>query len=214
MNDIKLDKFIESFAEHGISLSENAVSLLVKYTSEIKRFNNALHLVSSRDVNFLWSRHILDSCAPLLLGLIERGSTLLDIGSGAGLPGIPIAITSPNMQITMFESNQKKARFISRMIDILGLTNARILNQRFDSGTGKFNFCVSRAVYSDYNILPKISDSLLPYGKAIFFKGRDSLDNLPTANIIDDASYSSCDVIEMPGIIFEGRVLVVFTKKA
>ncbi|HHO59689.1 MAG TPA: 16S rRNA (guanine(527)-N(7))-methyltransferase RsmG, partial [Thiotrichales bacterium] len=102
---------------------------LVHYIQLIARWNKTFNLTAVRDVEAMVSKHLLDSLAvqPYL-----EGKLILDVGSGAGLPGIPFAITSPDKQFVLLDSNGKKTRFLMQAKIDLKLTNVEIVHQRVE----------------------------------------------------------------------------------
>ncbi|MCL2139316.1 MAG: class I SAM-dependent methyltransferase, partial [Treponema sp.] len=103
--------------------------LLEQYLAEIERFNPSLSLVGTNDRHCLIVRHILDSLAPL--GIIFRAmngshASIADVGSGAGLPGIPLAITLPDVKFTLIERKNRRAGFLRNVCNILGLSNVSV----------------------------------------------------------------------------------------
>ena len=100
---------------------------LVHYVQLIARWNKAFNLTAIRDVEEMVSKHLLDS---LVVQPYVEGQTVLDVGSGAGLPGIPFAITSPEKQFTLIDSNGKKTRFLTQAKIDLKLDNIEVVHQR------------------------------------------------------------------------------------
>jgi len=102
---------------------------LVHYIQLIARWNKAFNLTAIRDVEEMVSKHLLDSLAvqPYL-----EGGTVLDVGSGAGLPGIPFAITSPEKTFVLIDSNGKKTRFLTQVKIELELDNVEVVHQRVE----------------------------------------------------------------------------------
>jgi len=109
---------------------ESAVSLLAAYVREIAIFNPALSLVGTSDARELVSRHILDSLAPLgiIAGMLDGAGPahIADVGSGAGLPGIPLAIAMPDARFTLIERKGRRAGFLRSALETLGLANASV----------------------------------------------------------------------------------------
>ena len=102
---------------------------LVHYIQLIARWNKAFNLTAIRDVEEMVSKHLLDS---LVVQPYVEGQTVLDIGSGAGLPGIPFAITSPDKRFTLIDSNGKKTRFLTQAKIDLKLDNVEVIHQRVE----------------------------------------------------------------------------------
>ena len=100
---------------------------LVHYIQLIARWNKAFNLTAIRDVEEMVSKHLLDS---LVVQPYLEGKTVLDVGSGAGLPGIPFAITSPDKHFVLVDTNGKKTRFLTQAKIDLKLDNVEVINQR------------------------------------------------------------------------------------
>jgi len=113
----------------GLFYSVEMQQKLVHYIQLIARWNKAFNLTAIRDVEEMVSKHLLDSLAvqPYL-----EGSVILDVGSGAGLPGIPFAITSPDKQFVLIDSNGKKTRFLTQAKIDLKLDNIKVVHQRVE----------------------------------------------------------------------------------
>ena len=127
----------------ALGLGELGIEKLEAYVGLIEKWNRVYNLTAIREREKMISHHLLDSLA--ILPHIE-GKRAADVGSGAGLPGIPMAITRPDRQVTLIESNQKKAAFLRQAIIELELENADVLDERVESiEDGAFDLIVSRA---------------------------------------------------------------------
>ncbi len=206
-----MDSFNKYLELHNIHLDKTTLDKFVHFEDFIRRFNRSIKLVASREVDNLWLRHFADSLSPFVEGILPSSGNFLDIGSGAGLPGIPLAIVNNEFNITMAESNQRKARFISRTIIGLSLDNARVFSERFERINGVFDIILIRAVYSDYNILSSLKRFIPISGMCIFYKGSDYAATLPDKYILDDNGFSEARIIRPSGLSGES-VLVVFYK--
>lgn len=114
----------------GINISSEQQQLLLGYLSLLAKWNKAYNLTAIRDVNQMVSRHLLDSLS--IVPYIE-GEHWLDVGSGGGMPGIPLAIMFPNKHFTLLDSNGKKTRFLTQVILELKLPNVVVVNDRVES---------------------------------------------------------------------------------
>ncbi len=111
----------------GLHFSVPVQQKLVHYIQLIARWNKSFNLTAIRDVEEMVSKHLLDSLA---VQPYVEGDTVLDVGSGAGLPGIPFAITSPDKQFVLLDSNGKKTRFLTQAKIDLKLENVEVIHQR------------------------------------------------------------------------------------
>ena len=116
-----------------LDLPEAAIARLLAYVDLLARWNATYNLSAVRDPLEMIARHLLDSLA---IVPYVRGGTLADLGSGAGLPGIPLAIVAPQQQVTLVDSNGKKTRFLRAAVRELGLANVRVAERRVEAVEG------------------------------------------------------------------------------
>ena len=128
--------------------ADTALKLLTRYIEEIELFNTAYGLVKVQDRRELIVKHILDSLAPLnILRSLEKTSSIADVGSGAGLPGIPLAVCMPGAEFTLIERMGRRAGFLRNTLAIMGLPNVRVEEKEMEriSPAGCFDIVVLRA---------------------------------------------------------------------
>ena len=143
MGDSLLEKLQQGCKTLNIELGNEQYQQLLAYVVLLDKWNKVYNLTSVRDPNEMISRHILDSLAilPYL-----AGKTLLDVGTGAGLPGIPIAIIKPDMTVTLLDSNSKKTRFLQQAKAELSLSNVTVVHGRVEQvELPKFDTVTARA---------------------------------------------------------------------
>jgi 16S rRNA (guanine527-N7)-methyltransferase len=143
MDDGLLQKLQQGCDELKLTLSQAKLEKLVCYVELLDKWNKVYNLTSVRDPNDMISRHILDSLAilPYLSGM-----TLLDVGTGAGLPGIPLAIARPELAITLLDSNSKKTRFLQQAKAELALDNITVVHARIEQAElPKYDMVTARA---------------------------------------------------------------------
>ena len=116
--------------EIGIGLSDAQVNQLIGYVDLMEKWNRAFNLTAVRRRAELFSRHIVESLA---IKPYTRGEKWADIGTGAGLPGVPLAITEPNKQFVLLDSNGKKTRFLLEVKRALGLSNIEVETTRVEN---------------------------------------------------------------------------------
>ena len=124
---IKLESGI---ARLGLEIPDNAVDFLLAYMELLKEWSGTYNLIAPKERDFLLARHVLDSLS--IAGYLQAGS-LLDVGTGAGLPGLPLAIIKPEMKVTLVDSAGKKIRFIRHVARSLNLPNIQALHQRVEA---------------------------------------------------------------------------------
>lgn len=161
----------------GFGMSCIHLEKFLRYHTEILRWSSRVHLVSSGDLSRIPSRHFLDSLLPLHLNCMPDLCRVVDIGSGAGFPGIPLAICRPEMHITLVESNRKKGLFLQHIVRTLCLSNVIVRMDRMEH-LGKqedlqatYDVAVARAVTSLGKLVPWGFPLLKPGGQLIVYKG-------------------------------------------
>ena len=165
----RLDAGLASVA---VDLDRQARERLVAYLRLLNRWNRAYNLTAVRDPLDMIHRHLLDSLSvmPYL-----RGERCLDVGSGAGLPGLVLAVTRPGIAWVLLDSNAKKCRFLSRARAELRLDNVRVERSRvedFHPGT-RFSTIISRALSSLADFVAGAGHLLAPGGCLLAMKGRN-----------------------------------------
>jgi len=164
----------ESFVPEAEPASALAVfgerlPLARRYAELLVEFSDELGLLGPREMPKLWSRHILNSA--VVAELVHDGEVVADIGSGAGLPGIPMAIARPNVQFVLIEPMERRSSWLERVADDLGLDNVRVLRARAEDVGEVFDVCTARAV----SALPKLLRLVVPItkdgGRVLALKG-------------------------------------------
>jgi 16S rRNA (guanine527-N7)-methyltransferase len=173
-------------AELGLAPSASAVELLLDYVELLARWNSAYNLTAVRSTPAMVSNHLLDSLA---VAHLVRGERLVDVGSGAGLPGIPLAITAPQLQVALVDANGKKTRFLREAVRALQLANVRIEAQRVENVRGEYDTVVARAFASLSDMLRLGGHLLAPEGILLALKGqlhKDEIVSLPDGFVVAD----------------------------
>ena len=159
-------------------LTDAQIELFELYSNLLLEWNEKFNLTAITDKDDIIEKHFIDSLYLTKYISLENKS-LLDVGSGAGFPGIPLAIVSPSTQVTLLESNGKKVSFLKEVVNKLNLKNVQIIQGRSEELSMRelFDFVTARAV-KQLNILLEISTHLLKVGgKFIAYKG-DAEDEL------------------------------------
>ena len=167
------------FSFQNKQLSEKEFLLLEKYEQLLKSKNEQVNLISRKDILNIWENHILHSLTIHFLGDIPNHSLILDLGTGGGLPGIPLAISLPNCKLILLDSIQKKITTVRTIVRELSLSNIQIFCERAESFgenqlfAHKFDFIVTRAV-TELRELIKWSSLLLKKNGVLYaLKGGD-----------------------------------------
>lgn len=188
----------------GTSLPDGAVERLLDYRELLERWNSAYNLTAIRDDREMVARHLLDSLAILPY---VHGRSLADLGTGPGLPGIPLAIAEPAREVLMVDSNGKKVRFLREAIRSLKLGNARALQSRVEDVEGTFECVTARAFASLADMLGWGGHLLAPNGIWLAMKGRhpaEELDGVPEGFRVE-----AIHALTVPGVEGERHLVVI-----
>lgn len=182
----------------GLSLDAKKIFDLLNYLQELYKWNQAYNLSAIREPEEMIKRHLLDSLSilPILEEKIKKNNDLerlIDVGSGGGLPGIPLAICLPDLHVTLLDSNGKKTRFLFQTALKLGLKNIHVINERVESyqPMEKFNVVTSRAFASLDDMVTGSQHLLKEEGEFWAMKGvypKDELEACHSVNLIDSHS--------------------------
>lgn len=187
-----------------LDLPDVVIARLLAYVDLLARWNATYNLSAVRDPLEMVTRHLLDS---LTIVPYVTGATLVDLGSGAGLPGIPLAILAPERAVTLVDSNGKKTRFLRAAVRELALTNVSVAEKRAEAVTGTFECVTARAFASLADMLEWGGHLLAPTGVWLALKGRfpqDELAALPIGFRVDEVR-----PLTVPGLDAERHVVVI-----
>lgn len=170
------NQLIRGAVEMSVTLTDAQVEKLLAYVREFEKWNKAYNLSAVRDIRQMVARHLLDSLSvvPWFTGNKKFSATrIIDVGTGGGLPGIPLAIMFPEKQFTLLDSNGKKTRFLFQVKTLLGLTNVSVENRRVEEfqPEQKFNAVISRAFASLQDMTDGCSHLLEENGIFLAMKG-------------------------------------------
>ena len=169
----------------GVEIGPEVAEQLAMHARELLRWTARINLTAITDAREIAVKHILDSLAPA--GLLPPHGTLLDIGSGAGFPGIPLKLVRPSLGVTLIDASRKKVNFLKHVIRTLGLTDIQALHLRAEDLGGQpdlphqFEFIVSRALSTLEPFLRTALPLLTPGGIVIAMKGRLTDSEAPAA---------------------------------
>ena len=174
--------------ELGIEPTEERLSMFMTYLSELKKWNRAYSLTALKTDKDIVIKHFLDSC--LYLRAIPKGSQrIVDVGSGAGFPGVALKIIMPEIEFSLVEPSRKKSAFLRHIIRILGLKKIDIIEKRVeDIKDMEFDIALTRALFSARDFLKKTSHIVKRGGLFILSKGpefRAELNEIKNYYVID-----------------------------
>ena len=189
----------QGIADAGLVISQPTQQKLLVYLALMQKWNKVHNLTAVRDPDEMVTLHLLDSLA--VLPFID-GKSLLDVGSGAGLPGIPLAICLPELKVTVIDSNQKKVSFMRQAKAELGIANLEVLGGRVEEiqPDHKFDIVISRA-FSDLSLFISLTYQLCDaHGKWLAMKGV-----YPDAELVEleqktKLKPSKVEVLKVPGL--------------
>jgi 16S rRNA (guanine527-N7)-methyltransferase len=191
----------------GLRLPADAVGRLLDYQALLERWNGAYNLTAIRDPAEMISRHLLDSLA--ILPYVQ-GDALADLGTGPGLPGIPLAIAAPGRQVLLVDSNGKKVRFLREAIRALKLEGVRAVQSRVEEVEGRYDCITARAFASLADMLAWGGHLLAPQGIWLAMKGKSPDDEL--AGVPDGFAVDGIHALDVPGLGAAERHLVVLRR--
>ena len=209
MSEHDLPAGVASTLQQGLASMGLAAELappLLRYLALLHRWNGTYNLTAIRDPQEMVTRHLLDSLA--MQPFVADGS-LADLGTGPGLPGIPLAIACPGLQVTLVESNGKKARFLREAVRTLGLANARVAESRAEAldQPGAYDAITARALDTLAGIIEVGGHLLRPGGKLLAMKGvrpEEEIAALPRGWKV-----STVHPLAVPGLVGERHLAII-----
>ncbi|AXD74268.1 16S rRNA (guanine(527)-N(7))-methyltransferase RsmG [Salmonella enterica] len=205
-----LNKLSRLLDEAGISLTDHQKTQLVAYVDMLHKWNKAYNLTSVRDPAEMVVRHILDSIvvAPYL-----QGQRFIDVGTGPGLPGIPLAIVLPDAHFTLLDSLGKRVRFLRQVQHELKLENITPVQSRVEAYPSEppFDGVISRAFASLNDMVSWCH--YLPGEKGRFYALKGQLPEDEIASLPDDFSVESVEKLRVPQLEGERHLVIIKSNK-
>jgi 16S rRNA (guanine527-N7)-methyltransferase len=174
-------RLVSGAQELGLALTEEQSGRLLTLLTELQDWNSRFNLTAIREPGDAVVKHLLDS---LSIHRFLRGRTVADVGTGAGFPGLPLAIVNPERQFTLIEATTKKAKFVEHVIARLALTNVTLVNARAERyrPAVRFDCVVARALGNLSEFVRVAGHLCAPRGRLLAMKGkapRAEIEDLP-----------------------------------
>ncbi|MBI5753272.1 MAG: 16S rRNA (guanine(527)-N(7))-methyltransferase RsmG [Hydrogenophilales bacterium] len=192
------EDLVAGLAALGVPLDTAQQQKLLDYIALIVKWNKVYNLTAVREPEAMIAHHLLDSLA--VLPHLSGARRLIDVGSGAGLPGIPLAIARPDMNVVLLDSNHKKATFMRQACLELGLANAEVVCERVEKWQpqDKFDAVISRA-YSELKEFVRLSAHLAAKGGKLYaMKGLYPVEEI--AQLAASAKVEAVIALTVPGL--------------
>lgn len=199
-------------------LDSKQVVKLEQFIKILRDWNEKINLVSRSDVNYLVERHLLPSLAIAKVCKFASGSKILDVGTGGGFPGIPLAICFPQAQFLLIDSIGKKITVVNSIIQGLELKNVHAVQIRAEDLKEKFDFVVGRAVTALPKFIGWVKDKVRSGNKSslsngvLYLKGGDYSEEIEALGIFPTAVYGLSDLFN--GEYCQDKCLIYFDQKS
>jgi len=193
------------------NLSEQKKNQFLLLSELYKDWNQKINVVSRKDIDELYMRHVLHSLGIAKIQMFKKGAAVIDVGTGGGFPGIPLAILHPDVEFTLVDSIGKKIKVVDEVVKGLNLNNVSTVNSRVEEVKGQFDFIVSRAVAAmptfTHWVKGRIKkESIHPRRNGILYlKGGDLTEELKdykTVEIFELSAFFSEDFFETKKVVY------------
>ncbi|MCF6183328.1 MAG: 16S rRNA (guanine(527)-N(7))-methyltransferase RsmG [Bacteroidales bacterium] len=190
------------------TISEKQIDLFIEISNLYEFWNKKINVISQKDIDNLYIRHILHSLSIIKILKFKKSDSIIDIGTGGGFPGIPLAVMFPETQFTLIDSTGKKIKVVNEIINTENLKNVTAIQKRSNEFKGHFNFVTGRAVtafpdfyYSVKHLLKKKNNR----NGIIYLKGGDferELKTFSNVKVYDLKSYFDEEFFETKKLIY------------
>ena len=216
-------QFQKDLKEFNIILSDKQINQFLRYYELLVEWNEFMNLTAITEYNEVMKKHFLDSLSLIKTYDVSQVRSVIDVGTGAGFPGLALKIAYPNLKVTLLDSLNKRIKFLDEVINQLGLTDIETVHGRAEdfAKPGKlrerYDICVSRAVAN----LTSLSEYCLPFvkvgGEFISYKSEkmsEELENAKKAISVLGGKYDRCEEFYLPeSDIFRNLVVIKKSKE-
>lgn len=190
----------------GVRVPKASRETMIEYLRELTTWNSTYNLTAVRDPVAMVTRHLLDCLA--IMPFVS-GASVADVGSGAGLPGVVLAIARPRLDVVVIEANRKKAAFLRHVRRRLALGNVTVAQQRVENYTPdhRFDIVTCRAFASAGDTARMVGHLIAPDGRVLLMKGRDPASEL--AEVPLDFQAVDTVALDIPGLGAERHLAIL-----
>lgn len=216
----EIEELCKKLSSCGLVLDNGKRRQLLKYASKIAEWNRRINLISTKDIERIVDKHFAESLAVALLIDFPSGSRVLDMGSGAGFPGVPLKISRPDLKLVLLDSKRMRSLFLRDVVTDLALPDTKVLCKRGESlreqqdYQGAFDFVLARAV-AKLKMLWEWSYPLLKKsGQLVALKGGELTNEI--SELADEFTKINIEVRELPpkfSPYSKRRKLIIVAKK-
>ncbi len=204
---------MEEILKYFPNLTENQIEQFRKLEGLYLDWNAKINVISRKDIDQLYLKHVLHSLAIAKIQKFEPGTYVLDVGTGGGFPGIPLAILFPETRFYLIDVILKKINVVKSVADVLGLKNVKAEQLRAENAKGDYDFIVSRAVTNMPDFYSWVKDKIKKQNKhelkngILYLKGGDLTEELKDfpkateyaiADFFDDEFFETKKVVHLP----------------
>jgi len=202
---------MEEILKQFPNLTENQILQFKKLEVLYHDWNAKINVISRKDIDELYTKHVLHSLAIAKIQPFEAGSYVLDVGTGGGFPGIPLAILFPETRFYLIDVIAKKIKVVQAIVDALGLKNVKAEQIRAENVKGDYDFIVSRAVTNMPDFVSWIKDKIKKQNKhnlhngILYLKGGDlteELKDFPRATEYNIADFFKDEFFETKKVVY------------
>jgi len=183
-----MESSIKTITNYFPDLTEIQIEQFTKLEPLYKDWNAQINVISRKDIEELYVKHILHSLAIAKVIAFKPKTKILDVGTGGGFPGVPLAILFPEVQFVLVDSIGKKIKVVNEVVSRLGLENVKAYHKRAEELDGQFDFVVTRAVARIKKFIPFVKGKLHPESfndlknGVLFLKGGDLAEEIAESN--------------------------------